>query len=363
MVLVFSAATNASPHVTRELEAAVGAKTPIVPVRLEPVEPSRDLRYFIGTSQWLDTGGVAADQWEPPLVRAVRRAVGQAAIRPPPAPAPVTGVQQPEPDSATQPGRGRWRWVAAAAALVAAAVVLVVLLTRPDDADDPTPDAEPDPVPEGRAGMATVFPSLTDDCDSVEPALDTKREVYLCRTDDYLVRYSRWDDGYDRAGFLDSFTGVAATPWTVDGEDAGKQWTYESADDPHPYRWTATYADLPFSVDVEAVSAKDRGLGIAAVEPWRPARAATGERAGGVGLRGRAVGVGVGGLVGLPHRPARRRRRRAAAVRPTERVRFGARRGHARRLDVAHLGVPRQGSRLRAAGQVRRTPARGRRRR
>ena len=84
MVLVFSAATNESPHVIRELESAVGSGTPIVPVRLEAVEPSRDLRYFIGTSQWLETGGDAAEQWESPLVRAVRRAVGQGGHRPPP---------------------------------------------------------------------------------------------------------------------------------------------------------------------------------------------------------------------------------------------------------------------------------------
>ena len=76
IVLVFSSATNESPHVTRELETAVGIGRPIIPVRLEQVEPSASLRYFIGTSQWLDVGG-SADDWSPTLVRAVRRAIGQ----------------------------------------------------------------------------------------------------------------------------------------------------------------------------------------------------------------------------------------------------------------------------------------------
>src|SRR5262245_2710949 len=40
IVLVFSAATNDSPHVTRELEIAVGSGKRIIPVRLEEVEPS-----------------------------------------------------------------------------------------------------------------------------------------------------------------------------------------------------------------------------------------------------------------------------------------------------------------------------------
>src|SRR4051794_179150 len=39
VLLVFSSATNASPHVTRELETAVGAGHPMVPVRIEDVEP------------------------------------------------------------------------------------------------------------------------------------------------------------------------------------------------------------------------------------------------------------------------------------------------------------------------------------
>ena len=161
------------------------------------------------------------------------------------------------------------------------ALVVGLLLTRSGDDDDEPTDARtgsdsPTPVPtvpEGRAGMASVFPSLTDDCDSIEPAVDTKSEVYLCRTDDYLVRYSRWDDDFDRMGFLDSFTGVASTDWTVRGEDAGKQWQYQSTGNPNPYRWSATYADLPFSVDVEAASAGARGIGIAEVQPTVPGTA------------------------------------------------------------------------------------------
>lgn len=280
MVLVFSAATNDSPHVTRELESAVGSGTPIVPVRLEQVEPSRDLRYFIGTSQWLETGGDAAEQWESPLVRAVRRAVGQGGHRsPPPGPGPTSGSPAPT----TGPDRPRRRllpWaLAGAVALVVVVVVVAVLLSRPGDDDQPSgtgPSSQdsPSPVPEGRAGMASVFPSLSDDCDSIDPAVEAKTEVYVCRTDDYLVRYSRWEDDYDRVGFLDSFTGVASTTWTVRGDDAGKQWQYESTGDPNPYRWSATYEGLPFSVDVEAVSAGARGIGIATVVPTAPGAAA-----------------------------------------------------------------------------------------
>ena len=274
LVLVFSAATNESPHVTRELESAVGSSTPIVPVRLEQVEPSRDLRYFIGTSQWLETDQLLAEQWEPPLVRAVRRAVGEGAHRPPDLRPGPTG-EPPAAAAQAEPRRAFLPWGLAAIALALVCVVVVVLLLNRSGDDEPKTSAEDlessaGPVPEGRAGMASLFPSLTDACDSIEPAVEAKSEVYVCRTDDYLVRYSRWEDDFDRAGFLDSLTGVASTAWSIRGEDAGEQWKYESAGDPNPYRWSATYDGLPFSVDVEAVSAGARGIGIAAVEPTTP---------------------------------------------------------------------------------------------
>ena len=81
LVLVFSSAADTSPHVRRELEMAVGSDTAIVPVRLEAKDPSAALRYFIGTSQWLDAVAVPAATWEPVLVRAVQKALRPSAHR------------------------------------------------------------------------------------------------------------------------------------------------------------------------------------------------------------------------------------------------------------------------------------------
>ena len=53
-VLIFSAAANASPQVTREVERAVHAGIPIVPFRVEDVTPSKDMSYFLSTTHWLD---------------------------------------------------------------------------------------------------------------------------------------------------------------------------------------------------------------------------------------------------------------------------------------------------------------------
>ena len=57
MVLVFSAAANASPQIRREVERAVHKGVPIIPVRIEDVFPSRSLEYFLSSPHWLDAIG------------------------------------------------------------------------------------------------------------------------------------------------------------------------------------------------------------------------------------------------------------------------------------------------------------------
>lgn len=54
MVLVFSSQANQSGHVKREAERAVHNGIPIVPFRIEDVEPSAELGYFLGGQHWLD---------------------------------------------------------------------------------------------------------------------------------------------------------------------------------------------------------------------------------------------------------------------------------------------------------------------
>jgi TIR domain len=54
MVLVFSANSNASPHVRREVERAVHRQVRILPFRIEDVVPSQSLEYFLSAAHWLD---------------------------------------------------------------------------------------------------------------------------------------------------------------------------------------------------------------------------------------------------------------------------------------------------------------------
>jgi TIR domain-containing protein/pentapeptide repeat protein len=66
MVLVFSADSNISPHVTREVERAVGKAIPILPFRIDTVIPTSDMEYFLSATHWLDA-------MTPPLEAHVQR--------------------------------------------------------------------------------------------------------------------------------------------------------------------------------------------------------------------------------------------------------------------------------------------------
>jgi tetratricopeptide (TPR) repeat protein len=54
MVLIFSAYSNESPHVTRELTKAVSNGVIIIPFRIEDVPLSESMEYLIGLPHWLD---------------------------------------------------------------------------------------------------------------------------------------------------------------------------------------------------------------------------------------------------------------------------------------------------------------------
>ena len=54
MVLVFSAHSNGSQQVRREVERAVHKQLPVLPFRIEEVLPSKSLEYFLSAQHWLD---------------------------------------------------------------------------------------------------------------------------------------------------------------------------------------------------------------------------------------------------------------------------------------------------------------------
>src|ERR1700723_608694 len=54
MILLFSAHSNESPQVRREVERAVHKQVSILPFRIENVLPSKSLEFFLSTQHWMD---------------------------------------------------------------------------------------------------------------------------------------------------------------------------------------------------------------------------------------------------------------------------------------------------------------------
>jgi TIR domain len=74
VLLIFSSHAEASPHVRRELEQAVNNDVRIVPIRIENVMPSPEVKYYLGSWQWLDA-------FPPPIEKHLDRVVGAVKIR------------------------------------------------------------------------------------------------------------------------------------------------------------------------------------------------------------------------------------------------------------------------------------------
>lgn len=53
-ILMLSKESNTSPHVLREVERAVSKNIPIIVYKIENVQLSKSLEYFLMTHQWMD---------------------------------------------------------------------------------------------------------------------------------------------------------------------------------------------------------------------------------------------------------------------------------------------------------------------
>jgi hypothetical protein len=129
-------------------------------------------------------------------------------------------------------------------------------------------------VPSGRDGLATVFPSLDSTCAATPPVVGGKAEVFTCRGSGYVIRYTRWEPGFDRFAVFSEDNRGLGSEWTVGHEFAGRRWVSreQTGNGQRHFRWTATYRAQPFSVEVQATSLAGRSAGMAAVDAVAPRR-------------------------------------------------------------------------------------------
>ena len=72
LVVILSSHADESPHVRREGLQAVDSSKPIVPLRIEDVQPSKGLKFMIAAHHWLDALSAPIETYLPQLTHAVR---------------------------------------------------------------------------------------------------------------------------------------------------------------------------------------------------------------------------------------------------------------------------------------------------
>ena len=82
MVLVYSSSANASHQIEREVERAINKGIPVVPFRVEDVQPSATLEYFISETHWLDAFTPPLEHHLERLADAVKRLLASEFVQP-----------------------------------------------------------------------------------------------------------------------------------------------------------------------------------------------------------------------------------------------------------------------------------------
>ena len=72
MILIFSSHSNASPQVSYEVQAAFEKGLTVMPFRIEDVQPSASIKYYIGSVHWLDALGEPMERHIEKLISQVK---------------------------------------------------------------------------------------------------------------------------------------------------------------------------------------------------------------------------------------------------------------------------------------------------
>ena len=148
MVLILSRNSNGSPQVRREVERAIHRGVMVIPFRIEEMEPTGSMEYFLSAPHWLDA-------IQPPLAPHVARLVDTTKVllgRGEAAGASASGEAAPMPSAAAPstpgtsgpvPRRTRRNLLFAGLALAVLAVILAAIFLPRDEAAAPLVVSEP----------------------------------------------------------------------------------------------------------------------------------------------------------------------------------------------------------------------------
>jgi TPR repeat protein len=149
MILVFSAKSNTSAHIPKEIERAVSAGVSVIPFRIENVRPGKSLDYFIGSVHWLDALTRPLEQHLDRLVQNVQTLLSRDA----PVIEPRRSSANMVPISPVAARSARPSWLYAALAIMAVLVIVFAVLLF---ARKPSKTAQVAPAPVSSMAPAPV---------------------------------------------------------------------------------------------------------------------------------------------------------------------------------------------------------------
>jgi tetratricopeptide (TPR) repeat protein len=151
LVLIFSGSANGSHQIKREVERAVHRGIPVIPFRIEDVQPSKSLEFFIMMPHWLDAMTPPLEQHLEHLASSLRVLLsGPRPMEPPPP------VHQREPPPKPLPHRARSPWRVGAVLGVLVLALVGFLLLRPTPPPPSAPDKAPAFVTQALARIETA---------------------------------------------------------------------------------------------------------------------------------------------------------------------------------------------------------------
>ncbi len=100
LVVIFSASANSSRQISREVERAINAGIPVVPMRIEDVAPTESLAYFMSTVHWLDALTPPLEQHLQKLTESIKGLLQAGAAAAPPTPLAAQPTSDAPPPSA-----------------------------------------------------------------------------------------------------------------------------------------------------------------------------------------------------------------------------------------------------------------------
>jgi hypothetical protein len=216
MVVVVSSSSNGSRHVVREVERAVANDVVVVPFRIDPIEPTGAMAFFLASEHWLDAMTPPLEQHIAQLVSVAEVLLGTLSPRPGPAAAAVDGApaapghppaaagptpSAPGPAAAAPSTASRRRLVAATATVLCLAVFGLVgafaLASSRPAAPAPPPTASPSSLAVASASVAASSPGV--EAPSSSPAASSasvaiRRSVAVLNlaTGDCLLTPDEW---------------------------------------------------------------------------------------------------------------------------------------------------------------------------